>query len=65
MIIFMFNTLWFLATLSCTYFAVVFISFGYDTKFADKQYAIASIIITLLCFISWYGVYSSITQGIN
>jgi hypothetical protein len=56
--------IWFLVTIGITYFSFVLIVTAYDVNFADKEYAFLSIIVTLACFVSWYGLYNSIPQGI-
>jgi hypothetical protein len=65
MIIFMFNMVWFVATLACTYFAAVTISVAFDHRYGDKRFTIVAVLTTSVTFVSWYGLYSSITQGIN
>ncbi len=55
--------LWFLATIGMTYFSFVLVVTGYDVNFADKEYTFVSTIVTLACFVSWYGIYNSIPQG--
>mgnify|MGYP003656748474 CR=1 FL=1 len=56
--------LWFLVTIGMTCFSFVLIVNAYHVNFADKEYAFLSIIVTLVCFVSWYGLYNSIPQGI-
>ena len=55
------NCILFIASLTVTYLAVVFISVAYDESFADKEYTVISIAATALAFLMWTALYYSIT----
>ena len=54
-------TIWFLVTIGLTYFAFVVVNVAFDQKYADKQSTLVAVMVTSLAFLSWVGLYYSIT----